>query len=202
MGRSHSLPGRRRIRIDCGTVEPSIKPIAYDSKNALFADSAGGGENRAVIATIVESCKPHASAPFVYRQSGFASDRHRQFTTHETALPVSAGWMRSPDISRRQNNGHFLESPQNPSRGSKSCANWQHTWRRNRRESPLSTKQANYLRSKSRLFFSIRFRPSPEDLRAAIPTIQLFAIASTAAARTLSVGTFTPASLSLPVCFY
>ncbi len=54
-----------RIEIDSNTVERSIRPIALSRKNALFAGSDGGGEDWAVIASLIESCKlcgvdPHA----------------------------------------------------------------------------------------------------------------------------------------------
>lgn len=54
-----------RIEIDNNTVERSIRPIAFNRKNALFAGSDEGGANWAIIASIIETCKlngvnPHA----------------------------------------------------------------------------------------------------------------------------------------------
>jgi transposase len=54
-----------RIEIDSNTVERSIRPIALNRKNALFAGSDEGGANWAVIASLIETCKlngvhPHA----------------------------------------------------------------------------------------------------------------------------------------------
>jgi len=54
-----------RIDLDSNTVERSIRPIALNRKNALFAGSDEGGDNWAVIATLIECCKlnsvnPHA----------------------------------------------------------------------------------------------------------------------------------------------
>ena len=46
-----------RIEIDSNTVERSIRPLALNRKNALFAGSDGGGDNWAVIATLIENCK-------------------------------------------------------------------------------------------------------------------------------------------------
>jgi transposase len=46
-----------RIEIDSNVVERSIRPIALNRKNALFAGSDGGGEHWAVIASLVETCK-------------------------------------------------------------------------------------------------------------------------------------------------
>jgi transposase len=53
-----------RIEIDSNTVERSIRPIALNRKNALFAGSDGGGENWAVIATLVENCKLNGVDPY------------------------------------------------------------------------------------------------------------------------------------------
>lgn len=54
-----------RIELDSNTVERSIRPLALNRKNALFAGSDKGGDNWAVIATLIENCKisginPHA----------------------------------------------------------------------------------------------------------------------------------------------
>jgi len=54
-----------RIDLDNNTVERSIRPLALNRKNALFAGSDEGGDNWAVIATLIENCKlcginPHA----------------------------------------------------------------------------------------------------------------------------------------------
>jgi transposase len=54
-----------RIELDNNTVERSIRPIALNRKNALFAGSDEGGANWATIASLIETCKlndvnPHA----------------------------------------------------------------------------------------------------------------------------------------------
>ena len=54
-----------RIEMDTNTVERSIRPIALNRKNALFAGSDAGGANWAIIASLIETCKlnvvnPHA----------------------------------------------------------------------------------------------------------------------------------------------
>jgi len=54
-----------RIELDSNTVERSMRPIALNRKNALFAGSNEGGVNWAIIASLVETCKlneinPHA----------------------------------------------------------------------------------------------------------------------------------------------
>jgi transposase len=55
-----------RIEIDSNTVERSIRPIALNRKNALFAGSDGGGEHWAVIASLVETCKLSSIDPQLY----------------------------------------------------------------------------------------------------------------------------------------
>lgn len=54
-----------RVEIDTNTVERSIRPIALNRKNALFAGSDEGGANWAIVASLIETCKlngvnPHA----------------------------------------------------------------------------------------------------------------------------------------------
>ena len=46
-----------RIDLDSNTVERSIRPLALNRKNALFAGSDEGGDNWAVTATLIENCK-------------------------------------------------------------------------------------------------------------------------------------------------
>jgi transposase len=55
-----------RIEIDSNTVERSIRPLALNRKNALFAGSDGGGDNRAAIATLIENCKLSGVEPHAY----------------------------------------------------------------------------------------------------------------------------------------
>jgi transposase len=55
-----------RIEIDSNTVERSIRPLALNRKNALFAGSDGGGDNWAVIATLIENCKLSCVDPCAY----------------------------------------------------------------------------------------------------------------------------------------
>ena len=58
--------GDGRIDIDSNVVERSIRPIALNRKNALFAGSDGGGEHWAVIASLIETCKLNAVDPHSY----------------------------------------------------------------------------------------------------------------------------------------
>jgi transposase len=55
-----------RIEIDSNIVERSIRPIALNRKNALFAGSDGGGEHWAVIASLIETCKLNGVDPQAY----------------------------------------------------------------------------------------------------------------------------------------
>jgi hypothetical protein len=55
-----------RIEIDSNVVERSIRPIALNRKNALFAGSDGGGEHWAAIASLIETCKLTSVDPYAY----------------------------------------------------------------------------------------------------------------------------------------
>lgn len=64
VGLTHFLDDGR-IDIDTNSVERSIRPIALNRKNALFAGSDEGGANWAIVASLIETCKlngvnPHA----------------------------------------------------------------------------------------------------------------------------------------------
>uniref|UniRef100_UPI00177F2ED5 IS66 family transposase n=1 Tax=Mesorhizobium amorphae TaxID=71433 RepID=UPI00177F2ED5 len=58
--------GDGRIEIDSNTVERSIRPIALNRKNALFAGSDGGAEHWAVVASLIETCKLNDVEPLGY----------------------------------------------------------------------------------------------------------------------------------------
>ena len=55
-----------RIELDSNPVERSMRPIALNRKNALFAGSDEGAENWAVLATLIECCKLHGVNPHTY----------------------------------------------------------------------------------------------------------------------------------------
>jgi transposase len=55
-----------RVEIDSNVVERSIRPIALNRKNALFAGSDGGAEHWAVIASLIETCKLNRVEPLGY----------------------------------------------------------------------------------------------------------------------------------------
>jgi transposase len=60
------LLGDGGFEIDSNTLERSIRPLALNRYNALFAGSDGGGDNWAVIATLVECCKLNDVEPYAY----------------------------------------------------------------------------------------------------------------------------------------
>ena len=55
-----------RIEIDSNTVERSMRPIALNRKNALFAGSDEGAENWAMLASVIETCLCRARHRAVY----------------------------------------------------------------------------------------------------------------------------------------
>ena len=52
-----------RIEIDSNTIERSMRPVALNRKNALFAGSDEGAENWAMLASLIETCKLHGINP-------------------------------------------------------------------------------------------------------------------------------------------
>ena len=55
-----------RIEIDSNTVERSIRGVALNRKNALFAGHDLGAENWATIASLVETCKLNLVDPLAW----------------------------------------------------------------------------------------------------------------------------------------
>lgn len=55
-----------RIEIDSNAVERTIRPIALNRKNALFAGHDAGAENWAVIASLIETCKLNGVHPHTW----------------------------------------------------------------------------------------------------------------------------------------
>ena len=55
-----------RIEMDNNTVERTIRPIALNRKNALFAGHDAGAANWATFASLVETCKLNAIEPHAY----------------------------------------------------------------------------------------------------------------------------------------
>ncbi len=69
-----------RIEIDNNTVERTIRPIALNRKNALFAGHDAGAENWATIASLIETCKLNAVDPFAYLTAAITAivNSHKQ----------------------------------------------------------------------------------------------------------------------------
>ena len=55
-----------RIELDNNTVERTIRPIALNRKNALFAGHEAGAKNWAMIASLIETCKLNGINPHSY----------------------------------------------------------------------------------------------------------------------------------------
>jgi len=55
-----------RVEMDSNAVERTIRPIALNRKNALFAGHDIGAQNWAVIASLIETCKLNAVEPQAY----------------------------------------------------------------------------------------------------------------------------------------
>lgn len=55
-----------RIEPDSNAVERTIRPIALNRKNALFAGHDAGAQNWAVIASLIETCKLNGIEPHAY----------------------------------------------------------------------------------------------------------------------------------------
>ena len=85
-----------RIEIDNNSVERTIRPIALNRKNSLFAGHDAGAENWATIASLVETCKLNAVDPLAYLTATLTAivDGHRQ-----SKIDVLMPW----NYSRRTN---------------------------------------------------------------------------------------------------
>jgi hypothetical protein len=55
-----------RIEMDGNAVERTIRPIALNRKNALFAGHDAGAQNWGVIASLIETCKLNSVDPHAY----------------------------------------------------------------------------------------------------------------------------------------
>jgi len=77
-----------RVEIDNNTVERTIRPIALNRKNALFAGHDVGAQNWAVIASLIETCKLNAVDPQAWLTQTFSAivAGHRQ-TDIDDLLP-------------------------------------------------------------------------------------------------------------------
>jgi len=55
-----------RVELDSNAVERTIRPIALNRKNALFAGHDAGAQNWAIIASLIETCKLNAVDPYAW----------------------------------------------------------------------------------------------------------------------------------------
>jgi transposase len=62
-----------RVEIDSNAVERTIRPIALNRKNALFAGHDEGGKNWGRIASLIETCKLNGVEPFAYLRATLAA---------------------------------------------------------------------------------------------------------------------------------
>jgi len=89
-----------RIEIASNTVERSIRLIALNRKNALFAGSDGGAKHWAVIASLIETCKLNGVEPLGYLADVLTRIVNGHPTARSTissrgptsALPSSGPW--------------------------------------------------------------------------------------------------------------
>ena len=58
-----------RVEIDNNAVERTIRPIALNRKNALFAGHDAGAKNWGIIASLIETCKLNNINPHDYLAS-------------------------------------------------------------------------------------------------------------------------------------
>lgn len=74
-----------RIEVDNNSVERTIRPIALNRKNALFAGHDAGAENWAIIASLIETCKLNAVDPQAYLTSTLTAivNGHKQSRIEE-----------------------------------------------------------------------------------------------------------------------
>lgn len=104
-----------RIDLDSNTVERINRSLALNRKNALFAVSDEGGDNGAVIATLIENCKISGINPHVWLTEAFAKlaaghPRQRRRRTHaldsrglKTSLTVNRKCLQSnPRLDERR----------------------------------------------------------------------------------------------------
>lgn len=75
-----------RVEIDNNVVERTIRPIALNRRNALFAGSSGGGETWAILASLINSAKLNGLDPQTYLADALdciVSERTKVNALHE-----------------------------------------------------------------------------------------------------------------------
>lgn len=84
-----------RIEMDSNAVERTIRPIALNRKNALFAGHEAGAQNWAMLASLIETCKMNGIEPYAYLTAtlGAIVNGHKQ-SNIQALLP----WNFKPDV--------------------------------------------------------------------------------------------------------
>jgi len=74
-----------RIEMDNNAVERTIRPIAINRKNALFAGHDAGAQNWAVLASLIETCKLNCVEPHAYLTNTLSAivNGHKQSKINE-----------------------------------------------------------------------------------------------------------------------
>ena len=74
-----------RIELDNNTIERTIRPIALNRKNALFAGHDAGAQNCAAIASLIETCKLNEIEPHSYLSGVLTAieSGHKQMDVNE-----------------------------------------------------------------------------------------------------------------------
>ncbi|KUJ83212.1 transposase [Ruegeria marisrubri] len=84
-----------RVELDSNSVERTIRPIALNRKNALFAGHDAGAQNWAILASMIETCKMNAVDPHAWLTQTLTAvaQGHKQ-SEIESLLP----WNYSPNV--------------------------------------------------------------------------------------------------------
>ena len=77
-----TTPPTGPVEIDSNVVERTIRPIALNRKNALFAGSDQGGVHWGVIASLIETCKLNAVDPQAYLEDVLSRLVNRHPASH------------------------------------------------------------------------------------------------------------------------
>lgn len=74
-----------RVELDSNTVERTIRPIALNRKNALFAGHDAGAQNWAMLASLIETCKLNSVDPHAWLTATLQAivNGHKQSMIHE-----------------------------------------------------------------------------------------------------------------------
>jgi hypothetical protein len=84
-----------RIEMDSNAVERTIRPIALQRKNALFAGHDAGAQNWAMLASLIETCKlnkiePHSYLTVSSQPSSTAISRNTSTSCYRGILEAEA----------------------------------------------------------------------------------------------------------------